>query len=197
MSTITTTTNSGITTLTEGRRTYLIGNTYGIRDEIRAAGGHWDADRRAWWIGSGVGKQDDLRKLLAIPASRTASRTPDDPASIQVRGKARHRGRVYFVRWAGIAKRGYAMRLVSLDASIDFWVAAQERGGDGQGEVAAWTKHYAEPRSLAGIARFVAEQKAVQAGARECSRCAHHPAYNGSGDYDSCRACGRTYRIAH
>lgn len=36
----------------EGRRTYFIGNTFSVKDVIKGNGGHWDADRKAWWIGS-------------------------------------------------------------------------------------------------------------------------------------------------
>ena len=38
-----------ITIQTEGRRTYLAGNTYPHRDAIRSIGAHWDADRKMWW----------------------------------------------------------------------------------------------------------------------------------------------------
>ena len=32
-----------------GRRYYLQGNTYPIKDQLRAAGAHWDREERAWW----------------------------------------------------------------------------------------------------------------------------------------------------
>jgi hypothetical protein len=33
----------------EGRRYYLSGNTFPIKDKLRAAGAHWDRDRSSWW----------------------------------------------------------------------------------------------------------------------------------------------------
>lgn len=41
-----------ITIKTEGRRFYLIGNTYPIKDAIKNAGCSWDKDKGAWWTGS-------------------------------------------------------------------------------------------------------------------------------------------------
>lgn len=35
-----------------GRRSYLRGDTLSVRGLLRDGGCHWDADRRAWWIGS-------------------------------------------------------------------------------------------------------------------------------------------------
>jgi hypothetical protein len=40
---------TGITISKEGRRFYLVGNTYAIKDGLRSAGAHWDGDRKAWW----------------------------------------------------------------------------------------------------------------------------------------------------
>lgn len=42
---------TNITIQSEGRRHYLIGDTYPIRSEIKAAGCRWDGDRKAWWSG--------------------------------------------------------------------------------------------------------------------------------------------------
>lgn len=41
-----------ITYQVDGPRTYVLGDTYAYRVAIRSAGGHWDADRKAWWIGN-------------------------------------------------------------------------------------------------------------------------------------------------
>ncbi len=35
-----------------GRRSYLRGDTLAVRGLLRDGGCHWDADARAWWIGS-------------------------------------------------------------------------------------------------------------------------------------------------
>lgn len=36
----------------DGRRSYIEGDTLSVRGVLRAGGCHWDADRKAWWIGS-------------------------------------------------------------------------------------------------------------------------------------------------
>lgn len=41
-----------ITLSREGRRTYIGGDTMAVRGLLRDGGCHWDADRKAWWIGS-------------------------------------------------------------------------------------------------------------------------------------------------
>jgi hypothetical protein len=55
-----------------GARVYVLGQTYPIRDAIRAAGGHWDTDRKAWWIGAT--KRADLAAAIA-----TAIPVKDEP----------------------------------------------------------------------------------------------------------------------
>jgi hypothetical protein len=42
--------NHAVTIERTGRRSYLVGNTYDVRLKIKEAGGHWDNDRRAWWM---------------------------------------------------------------------------------------------------------------------------------------------------
>ena len=47
-----------------GRRTYILGHTYPIRDALRAAGAKWDSDARAWWIGTT--KRKEIETLRAF-----------------------------------------------------------------------------------------------------------------------------------
>lgn len=50
-----------ITIQSEGRRHYLIGDTYPIRAAARTAGCKWDPDRRAWWSG----KRETAERLVS------------------------------------------------------------------------------------------------------------------------------------
>lgn len=50
-----------ITIQSEGRRHYLIGDTYPIKDAIRAAGCRFDGARKAWW----TGKREVAESLLS------------------------------------------------------------------------------------------------------------------------------------
>lgn len=36
----------------QARRSYLVGDTYPLKEKIKSLGGHWDPDRKAWWIGA-------------------------------------------------------------------------------------------------------------------------------------------------
>lgn len=151
---------------TEGRRTYILGNTYPIKDQLRAAGCKWDGDRKAWW----TGKREVAEQLVAkLNGTAAATTTPASPAPKEaydgpVLGKAEYKGRQYYVRWQGTTSRGTdAFRLVTLDGNLDFWADAA---------ACRWTKHYEKKGAygkrddrhgsyptLSGIRRFIEREK--------------------------------------
>lgn len=53
--------NNDITISSEGRRHYIVGNTYPIKSAIKSAGCKWDRDRGAWW----TGKREVAESLIA------------------------------------------------------------------------------------------------------------------------------------
>lgn len=57
----------------EGRRTYIVGDTFRIKDDIKAAGGHWDADRRAWWLGDHAKAESLVAGVKAAPPAPVAT----------------------------------------------------------------------------------------------------------------------------
>ncbi len=186
----------------EGRRVYLTGDTYAVRDRIKAIGGRWDPDRRAWWVGSA--KKAEAESLAAGLSSAEAPAAPEaeDPSRVKIVGKARYKGRTYYVRYAGETKRGYACRLTTLDGRVDFWADLARPGEacDGSGDVAVIVKTY-RPReyrgreeymTLASLQRFVEDAAKVKAGG-ECPRCRDRKPYYGSGDYEFCSLCGGVY----
>lgn len=77
-----------ITIRREGQRVYFEGNTFPIKDQIKALGGHWDGDRRAWWVGAK--KEAEARALVErLAGGRTAPEAaakvglaPDTPAGV-------------------------------------------------------------------------------------------------------------------
>jgi hypothetical protein len=109
-----------------GRRSYLRGNTFAVKDAIRAAGGHWDADQRAWWV-SKAEVAAELAGKAAAPASQPdssgAEKLSDDT---RVLGKARYQGREYLLLWEGTTKRGPAAKLAFRDGSKAFWASHGE-----------------------------------------------------------------------
>lgn len=56
-----------------GRRVYLVGNTYSLRDAIKDIGGHWDADAKAWWVASS--KRSAAEAVLAKAEETSKART--------------------------------------------------------------------------------------------------------------------------
>lgn len=143
---------SQITLAEEGRRLYIVGNSYPIKDQIKSAGGHWDADRKQWWIGSG--KRSEIEAAITTQSTQ-ASESQTRDAEVMVCGKAKYKGRSYYVRWSGVTKRGtYAFRLVTLDGKSDFWANGREFGPALIDE-ATWEKRYQESRSLSGIRAYI------------------------------------------
>ena len=118
-----------ITIETEGRRHYLIGNTYPIKDRLRAAGAKWDGDRRAWW----TGKRELAEKLVGASTavesgSRPSSERPSDSLSSdsEIAGKAQYKGKEYLLVWSGDTRRGPAAKLAFRDGSKVFWAPLGE-----------------------------------------------------------------------
>ncbi len=108
-----------LTTERVGARLYVAGNTYPIRDRLRAAGYHWDGERRQWWIGAG--KAEALRPILDGPATAAP---PEDLSMARVMARVEFKGRPYYQIAA--VRDGARVRLVSLDGRADFWAAAAE-----------------------------------------------------------------------
>ena len=82
-------TSSSITTERIGRRTYFRGETFSHKEAIKNAGGHWDKDQRAWWIGSDADAQALVTRLnntqVMVKATASYRKLPDDTWG--VRGK--------------------------------------------------------------------------------------------------------------
>ncbi len=127
----------------EGRRYYIEGDTYSIRDQLRSAGCHWDAGRKAWWTGD------------RATAERFASVSPEkkkneNPGEIELVGKAKYKGHTYYIRWMGTTSRGtQAARLVSLDGSLDFWADLTQ---------ISIVKRYGDDVTLGSLRRYIERQ---------------------------------------
>ena len=51
----------------------ISGNTYPVRTQLRAMGGRWDADRRAWMVPAE--RAEEARRLVGAAPRTSASRT--------------------------------------------------------------------------------------------------------------------------
>ena len=67
-----------ITIETRATRIYLRGDTFGAKDRIKAAGGHWDPDERAWWLGKAkAAEAEEICKTAPEPAPRVEGKCSD------------------------------------------------------------------------------------------------------------------------
>lgn len=159
----------------EGRRTYIVGNTYPIRDQIRAIGAHWDADRRAWWTAKRAEAEALVQQLSAGSAS--AEQTHDKQAPGEdaiVAGRAEYKGRAYYVagrtvrgrtHWddrvtAVTSRDGSKMLLYSRDGSMQFWAHG-----------ARILKTYDRPQTIRGLQKFAEEARQGFPGRQTCYMC--------------------------
>ncbi|OFW37672.1 MAG: hypothetical protein A3J29_06265 [Acidobacteria bacterium RIFCSPLOWO2_12_FULL_67_14b] len=63
-----------VTYETIGARVYVLGQTFALRDAIKSAGGHWDAERKAWWIGATKRAELEAAIAAAKPADQSSYR---------------------------------------------------------------------------------------------------------------------------
>lgn len=52
-----------MTTTASTYRVAITGNTYPVKDQIKAIGGRWDADRKAWMVPAD--RADEARRIVA------------------------------------------------------------------------------------------------------------------------------------
>lgn len=108
----------------QGARLYFVGDTYPIKDRIKQLGGHWDGDRKAWWIGATKAEQAQSLVSSSVSSSGASSESKKSgvPEDSKVVGKAEYKGRTYYVLWMGRCNSGAEKaHLTVLDGSIDFW----------------------------------------------------------------------------
>lgn len=167
-----------ITLSRENSRIYIVGDTYSIKSQIKAIGGHWDADRKAWWVG--LAKAEAVEKLVESTSAAAATpgeRKPEDPHSIRLTGKGTYKGRTYYLGARSQSGKVRCLTLPDADGKfLDFWAEV------GMVEVVK-TYHPRERRgyrgrvtfehtTLGGIADFVRrEERNRQAGGPVCAAC--------------------------
>jgi hypothetical protein len=165
-----------------GSRLYFANSPFAAKDAIKRLGGHWDADRRQWWIGAAKSAEAaalvaELNGAASAPAGPPAK---EDPHQIRLTGKGRYKGREYFA--GAITHDGSRVRLLTLpDESgnyLDFWAPCAEveqtktysprqkwDGRRGNGTVTVYT-------TLGSIADFVRDQRAAEkSGLPACAAC--------------------------
>lgn len=181
----------------QGRRYYITGNTYPIKDKIRAAGCKFDGDRKAWWTGKKdvaeeiVSRLSDEVAQLAKERSESRDRKDAQGLDTEVQGRASYHsprsGKTssMYVIWEGTTRKGdRRAKLCSRDGSFTFWAK------EGTYTI---TKTYQARKSLREIkayAEYVRGRDSGEVECRTCERwctcgssfCPHH--------HDGCEECG-------
>lgn len=152
-----------------GARIYITGNTFGVKNQLKSAGCHWDGDRKQWWIGTT--KADAIQGIVS--ATDGAEAPKEDLSTRPCYGKCEYKGRQYFI--IGRSEKTGKFWLTVLDCSIDFWavmgdcriVKTYQSRQTGYGK---WARE--EHQTIAGIRRFIERAKADRAsGAELCAEC--------------------------
>jgi hypothetical protein len=149
-----------ITVSREGRRSYILGNTFAFKSAIKDAGAHWDGDRRAWWIG----KHDEADALVArltnpavaekVKADQDAERLERDRENIL--GTAKKDGKSYYFVGEGTSAKGDWVRLLFRDGSKTFFA---ERAS------VQIEKRYRSAMSLRKLQEYATERKTTPSSA--------------------------------
>lgn len=188
-----------IQTQNEGRRTYLIGDTYPIRDQLRDAGAHWDAARKAWWLGSRERAEQLAGALAPVSDQRQQAAQPQQTApgeGATVAGRAEYKGKTYYI--AGRVDRGHThyddgvdavttrdgakILLYFRDGSSQFWAARSE---------VRVVKSYDRPQTIRGLREYAARAKQAGGGRLEDGY------YYGPGGEILASGCARCARLGH
>jgi hypothetical protein len=148
----------------EGRRHYVCGETFPIKDAIKAAGCKWDADRRAWWPASKevADKILSATAKMAAPVAAAKSESISTTAEVVI-GRADYAGKTYYLLFVGYAKADgkKIIKLAFRDGSKTFWAkdAAQVK----------ILSEYNSPKSIESLRAFADAAKSGTAGS--CDEC--------------------------
>lgn len=181
---------------TQGRRHYIRGNTFPIKDALRAAGFKWDGDAKAWWTGKLEVAAKFTESKPAQAESQPSSEASSGGLDTIVAGRATYKGQTFYsvgrkvrgrTHWddtvsAVSTSDGAKVLLVFRDGSKTFWAARSEV------QIVAT---YERPKTLQSLADYA--KKAKTFGSEECAcRCHREPNAGkpGSTLYDGCDRCG-------
>jgi hypothetical protein len=169
----------------QGRRFYLRGNTYPVKDALRSAGCKWDPDARCWYTGKRELAEQCAQGIIPSPVASSgpspaslesiddwASAAAASPASpgddAVVAGRATYKGQTYYV--AGRVDRGrthYDDHVQAVTTRDGAKMLLYSRDGKLQfwagGALVSITKSYDRPQTIGGLHRFAAKAKEARA----------------------------------
>ena len=110
-----------VTITREGQRVYFGGDTFAAKDRIKSLGGHWDGDRKAWWIGAKkLAEAEALVASLSAPVPIMTPTATEDVSDCRVYAQVEYKGRRYYV--IAETRDLTRCRLTTLDGTAPFWV---------------------------------------------------------------------------
>lgn len=152
-----------ITVDKKGRRFYLRGNTYPIKDSLRSSGAKWDADERAWW----TSKQEVADKFAKAEDVKQDRNDSNEGENLRVIGRANYKGKSYYVVWQGMTRAGFeGWKLAFSDGTKTFWTKQGE-------QPPTWVKSYDKPKTIRELREYAARAAKTksQYGGSECANC--------------------------
>lgn len=144
-----------------GRRYYLRGNTFPIKEQLRSAGCKWDPNERAWW----TGKKEIANKFSGTtPATKSGTKDAAPGQDATVAGRAKYRGKSYYLagrvqlgrtHWddtvASVTSRDRSRTLLYFrDGSRQFWANSA---------LVTTERRYDKPQTIGGLARFAKQMR--------------------------------------
>lgn len=172
------------------RRHYIVGNTYPIKDRLKAAGCKWDNERKQWW----TAKAEVAAQIASIEiadAQPKRDETVDLDAAV-VRGRALYKGKPYYVLAESRDRAqdhnhdyDHSAKLCFRDGSRVFWA----KTSNGLQIVA----RYERAKSINDLRAYAERRRAEQNGTRECPTCAKYCTCNTGfcvHHHDGCDRCG-------
>lgn len=107
----------------QGQRVYLLGDTYPVKDRIKAVGGTWDGGRRAWWFGAAKAAEAEALAKELNGGPTAAKSAKQNPSEIRLTGKGEYKGRAYYL--GTHSDDGTRVRCLTLPDDngnyLDFW----------------------------------------------------------------------------
>lgn len=146
-----------------GRRYYLIGNTFAIKDAIKDAGGHFDGERKAWWLSNAAEAERLITEASdksrdTVKAKNEAGISTDDECII---GRVEYNSKNYYLLYDGHKDGKKIRKLAFTDGSKVFWPKDADN-------VTIKSK-YQNKRSIDDLRAFAEKAKSGQAGT--CDNC--------------------------
>lgn len=160
-----------LTTVREGARIYVTGDTYAVKDQLKDLGCHWDSQRKGWWIGAAKANEIEtfveengggLEQPPVVAPPQATDPTEDNVSDNTAYGRAQYKDRTYFV----VGKAPGRLQLSNLAGTFHFWTAESK---------CRWLKEYrpreGRLRSLGELREWIQTNQESDRRRGQCTEC--------------------------